>query len=202
MQTWFRRLAAAMLLMVLPVYAAAGYYAWRLPDSYYVRNGSALALSTALHITAESEPEQVKAAFSSTAATEEQYTLCLFGIVPIKTVSVQTIAAPSFVPCGQPFGIKLHMDGVMVVGFGNVTSTDGTCCPAENAGFQKGDMIHAINTVPVNSSEEVQASIRNAGSEPLSITIQREGKEQTLTVHPVYSTADQQYLREACTEAS
>lgn len=41
MQTWFRRLAAAMLLMVLPVYAAAGYYAWRLPDSYYVRNGSA-----------------------------------------------------------------------------------------------------------------------------------------------------------------
>lgn len=38
-----------------------------------------------------------------------------------------------------------------------------------------------------------QASIRNAGSEPLSITIQREGKEQTLTVHPVYSTADQQY---------
>lgn len=193
MQTWFRRLAAAMLLTVLPVYAAAGYYAWRLPDSYYVRNGSALALSTALHITAESEPEQVKAAFSSTAATEEQCTLCLFGIVPIKTVSVQTIAAPSFVPCGQPFGIKLHMDGVMVVGFGNVTSTDGTCCPAENAGFQKGDMIHAINTVPVNSSEEVQASIRNAGSEPLSITIQREGKEQTLTVHPVYSTADQQY---------
>ena len=57
MQTWFRRLAAAMLLTVLPVYAAAGYYAWRLPDSYYVRNGSALALSTALHITAESEPE-------------------------------------------------------------------------------------------------------------------------------------------------
>ena len=80
MQTWFRRLAAAMLLTVLPVYAAAGYYAWRLPDSYYVRNGSALALSTALHITAESEPEQVKAAFSSTAATEEQYTLSLFGI--------------------------------------------------------------------------------------------------------------------------
>ena len=193
MQTWFRRLAAAMLLTVLPVYAAAGYYAWRLPDSYYVRDGSALALSTALHITAESEPEQVKAAFSSTAATEEQYTLCLFGIVPIKTVSVQTITAPSFIPCGQPFGIKLHMDGVMVVGFGNVTSTDGTCCPAEDAGFQKGDMIHAINTVPVNSSEEVQASIRNAGSEPLSITIQREGKEQTLTVHPVYSTADQQY---------
>ena len=127
-------------------------------------------------ITAESEPEQVKAAFSSTAATEEQYTLCLFGIVPIKTVSVQTITAPSFVPCGQPFGIKLHMDGVMVVGFGNVTSTDGTCCPAEDAGFQKGDMIHAINTVPVNSSEEVQASIRNAGSEPLSITIHLEGK--------------------------
>ena len=61
MQTWFRRLAAAMLLTVLPVYAAAGYYAWRLPDSYYVRNGSALALSTALHITAESEPEEQQA---------------------------------------------------------------------------------------------------------------------------------------------
>lgn len=98
MQTWFRRLAAAMLLTVLPVYAAAGYYAWRLPDSYYVRNGSALALSTALHITAESEPEQVKAAFSNTAATEEQYTLCLFGIVPIKTVSVQTITGSILYP--------------------------------------------------------------------------------------------------------
>jgi len=70
MQTCFRRLAAAMLLAVVPVYAAAGYYAWRLPDSYYVQSGTTLSLSTALHITTEPEPEQVKAAFSSTVSTE------------------------------------------------------------------------------------------------------------------------------------
>lgn len=95
MQTCFRRLAAAMLLAVVPVYAAAGYYAWRLPDSYYVQSGTTLSLSTALHITTEAEAEQqVKAVFSSTVSTEEQCTLRLFGVVPIKTVSVQAIAAP------------------------------------------------------------------------------------------------------------
>lgn len=193
MQTCFRRLAAAMLLAVVPVYAAAGYYAWRLPDSYYVQSGTTLSLSTALHITTEPEPEQVKAAFSSTVSTEEQCTLCLFGVVPIKTVSVQSITAPSLVPCGQPFGIKLHMDGVMIVGFGNVESKDGSCCPAEEAGLQKGDMIHQINETSVCSGEEVRNCIRTAAGASLTFHITREGEAKEITVSPVYSTADQQY---------
>lgn len=194
MQTCFRRLAAAMLLAVVPVYAAAGYYAWRLPDSYYVQSGTTLSLSTALHITTEAEAEQqVKAVFSSTVSTEEQCTLRLFGVVPIKTVSVQAIAAPSLVPCGQPFGIKLHMDGVMIVGFGNVESSDGSCCPAEEAGLQKGDMIHQINETTVCNGEAVRDCIRTAAGEPLTFHITREGEAKTITVAPIYSTADQQY---------
>jgi stage IV sporulation protein B len=182
MQRYARRIATTLLLSVVPVYAAVGYYAWQLPDHYYVQNGTEFALPTALHITTARETSSV-----------EQCMLQLFGVVPIKTVSVQSVAAPMLVPCGQPFGIKLEMDGVMVVGFGAVTTADGEACPAENAGLQKGDMIHAINDIPVTDGESVRNLITTASDTPLTFEITRESTSKTITVEPVYSITDQQY---------
>ena len=125
MQTWFRRLAAAMLLTVLPVYAAAGYYAWRLPDSYYVQTGSRLEVDTALHIAAVPTAHTVQAAVTASSAADTT-SLRLFGIIPIKDVEIQEIDTPMLVPCGEPFGIKLRMDGAMVVGMERIETAIGT----------------------------------------------------------------------------
>ena len=41
------------------------------------------------------------------------------------------------VPLGVPFGIKLYTDGVMVVGFTDVSTVDGAKAPCRDAGIQK-----------------------------------------------------------------
>lgn len=41
--------------------------------------------------------------------------LMLFGAVPVKEVESKTMERPMLYPCGQPFGIKLLTEGVMVV---------------------------------------------------------------------------------------
>lgn len=48
--------------------------------------------------------------------------------------------------------------------------------PAEQAGFQVGDVIQAINDKPISTWQEVSETIKNGGGKPLALTVQR-GKE-------------------------
>lgn len=63
----------------------------------------------------------------------EDSTLMLFGTVPIKDVQTGQISRPKLVPCGQPFGIKLVTEGVMVI---DLERFEG-CCPASECGIKK-----------------------------------------------------------------
>ncbi|MFR6497111.1 MAG: SpoIVB peptidase, partial [Ruminococcus sp.] len=112
---WIKRTAVLGAAVLLQLYGAAAYYAWQLPDNYYVQTGSQLEVDTALHISAVPTAHTVQAAAAS-ARTAETTSLRLFGVIPVKEVEVQEIDTPMLVPCGEPFGIKLRMDGAMVVG--------------------------------------------------------------------------------------
>ena len=49
---WIKCTAALGAAVLLQLYGTAAYYAWQLPDSYYVQTGSRLEVDTALHIAA------------------------------------------------------------------------------------------------------------------------------------------------------
>jgi regulator of sigma E protease len=55
--------------------------------------------------------------------------------------------------------------------------------PAEQAGLQKGDRIISIGGTPVHSSEQVRAYIREHKTEPIEITVDRNGQPQNLVAH-------------------
>ena len=112
---WIKCTAALGAAVLLQLYGTAAYYAWQLPDSYYVQTGSRLEVDTALHIAAVPTAHTVQAAVTASSAADTT-SLRLFGIIPIKDVEIQEIDTPMLVPCGEPFGIKLRMDGAMVVG--------------------------------------------------------------------------------------
>ena len=46
---WIKCTAALGAAVLLQLYGTAAYYAWQLPDSYYVQTGSRLEVDTALH---------------------------------------------------------------------------------------------------------------------------------------------------------
>lgn len=164
--------ALSALLCMHPV-CRAFYYAGHLADSYYVRSGECLQVS---HCIADVSDVHVSAA-----------QLKLFGIFPVKEVAVQPSEDVMLVPCGQPFGVRMLMDGVMVIGFGEVESASGNCCPAVPAGILEGDIITAVNDQELHSAQDFRNSVAESDGSPLRLTIRRDNASLDMTIKPEYS---------------
>lgn len=177
------------LLLVQPIVMML-FYAGRLPDQYYVRKGETLELSTALPIT--SAPASPVAAASLTETASSSVTLRLFGILPIKTAEIQQTEEIMLVPGGQAFGIRMLMDGIMAVGFGEVRTEDGIRCPAAEAGVHEGDIIQEVNRSAVTSAEDLRTAA--SAGKPMLLTILRGEETLELTLTPAYSAAQECWL--------
>ncbi|RLK47558.1 M50 family metallopeptidase [Microbacterium telephonicum] len=57
--------------------------------------------------------------------------------------------------------------------------------PAAAAGIQPGDVIVSVDGTPVDTFAEASAIIQASPDEPLPIVVERDGREQTLTVTPM-----------------
>lgn len=189
MHKLFRRIAVILAAVIMPSYLIAGYYSYILPDSYYTSSENEFSLPTALPISAYPSKNVARAASFFSNPLSQNTSLKLFGIVPIKNVEIQEIDTPMLIPCGQPFGIKLLMDGVMIVGFGTVDNS----CPAAEAGLQKGDILHSINNMPITSNADLKTAVASSNGEPVSAILTRDGIEKNIPITPVFSKEDNSY---------
>ena len=193
MHLHIRRTAAFLAAAAIQIYAAIGYYAHSLPDSFYVSSGNDLSISSALPISAQTQQEHSRAAFSQSSTGVKSVSLELFGIIPIKNAEVQEIDTPMLIPGGQPFGIRLRMDGVMIIRLGAVSSEEGSVCPAEDAGLKPGDIIRTVDGCSITSNAVLRETFSAAEGTPVEIAFTREGKSCTAELTPVYSPADRCY---------
>ncbi len=193
MHVHIRRTAAAIAAAAFQIYAIAGYYAWKLPDRYYVTAEHTLSLPSALPITAQHKDADALAAFYAQPTDTETVSLRLFGIIPIKNAEVQTVDAPMLIPGGQPFGIKLRMDGVMVIRLGAVQTNFGSSCPAEDAGLLPGDIIHTVNGYPITSNAVLSETIKATEGASAEVIFTRNEETYTAELTPVFSAAENAY---------
>ena len=86
-------------------------------------------------------------------------------ILMICVLPVPTLAGNSkeLIAAGIPFGVRFHTEGLIVVG------VPGGKGPAAEAGLQRGDIITALNGVPMRSAEEFAQTVKNSGGEPLTV---------------------------------
>lgn len=113
----------------------------------------------------------------------------LFGIIPLRQISVQAVPEITVVPGGQSIGIMMHSAGVMVIGEAPVVNASGDeCRPARVAGIRSGDLIMAINGHRVTSESEVRESIESLGQaqKTLTVTVKRGRHVITRHLDPVY----------------
>ena len=101
--------------------------------------------------------------------------------------------AVMLIPGGQPFGVRMHTEGVMVVSLSEVVAGGKPTCPAREAGVRVRDVILSLNGVAVKDAEEVTAAIHASGGKPLSLCILRDNAQKTLTVTPVKSDKSGEY---------
>lgn len=117
----------------------------------------------------------------------------LFGVIPVKTATLQQINRKTVAVSGESFGIKLYTDGVIIVGTRDVEAADGKCNPASQAGLEKGDIIVSINNVKMLSSEQVEEVFNDNNGKPYEVKVKRNGNYKTFVLMPVFSPSEQKY---------
>lgn len=117
----------------------------------------------------------------------------LFGKIPVKEIAVNVIPDCTVIPGGHSIGVKMNIQGVLVVGMEEIESNDGSHInPSLEAGLQIGDAILAINGTNVTNSTHVQNLINDSVDE-VKLKIKRKDQILNFNVKPVFSKADQQY---------
>ncbi|MBQ8959747.1 MAG: SpoIVB peptidase [Ruminococcus sp.] len=174
----FTRTAAAVLSAALiGMFGAAEYYSRRVPSDLTAEAGAGLSLAGFPELS-----------FSEAVPASGQATLALFGAIPVKNVEIHRAQAPVLTAGGEPFGIKLLMEGVMVTGLGDVEPPGGSgSCPAAEAGVEVGDVIKRAGGLPVSSNAELQRIISSSGGREVSLEIDRGGAQLTASLRPVMS---------------
>jgi stage IV sporulation protein B len=93
-------------------------------------------------------------------------------------------AALELVPVGRAVGIRLDIDGVLVVGLAQVDMENGEGSPAGEAGILPGDRIVRIGAEEVKDGADLQEALEGIVGGPISLTVQRSGRIIQYTVQP------------------
>ncbi len=97
----------------------------------------------------------------------------------------RALASDRLIPVGEPVGIRLEVEGVLVAGTGTVDTEDGPASPAQEAGVRAGDVITAVNGEPVEHAEELAELLGALEEDSAELTVTRNGREMSMTVAPV-----------------
>lgn len=93
-------------------------------------------------------------------------------------------------PGGIPFGVKFMTDGVLIVGFCDITANGQRVNPSAAAGLKTGDRLMSINGQPLTSAEELTAAVENSGGRSLSVVYRRGEQSYTASLTPVFCTSE------------
>lgn len=88
------------------------------------------------------------------------------------------------IPVGRAVGIKLFAQGVLVVAISDLKSDGQTISPAQNCGLKVGDILSQMNGQNIESTEQLQSFLQENGEQPITLTVQRGGKDLSMTIQP------------------
>ena len=121
---------------------------------------------------------------------KQKYILIILMIIMtmfnVSAVSVSATADESdtVILGGEPFGIKMFAEGVMVIKTENVKGSLSTGCPAEEAGIKANDIIISANGKKLNSNEELSKIIESSQGNTITMNIKRNDEIFTAQLTP------------------
>ncbi len=166
-----------LLLLTLLLFAGAAGLADRLvPDSISVFAGEEPRAAEALgRLTLGEE------APCGEHASEARGVFRLFGVFPIKEVTVRSYRELSLLPGGYLFGLRAPLGGALVT---SLAKEEGARCPAAEAGLLRGDLITEVDGVSITTAAELSKALSASGGRTLSLTVLRGERTLTLSLTP------------------
>lgn len=118
----------------------------------------------------------------------------LLGIFHITDVDIQVMDGKLIYPSGEPIGIYLKTQGVLVVGTGEITDLEGKSQEPAYGILRSGDYILEVDGVQVSTKEQVADRIQAAGEEGCTVlSLRRKGETLEVKV-PLVETEDGTYM--------
>lgn len=169
------------------------FYTETIPDNFYrerMDTGS-FGLGAYPDITVKSASDS-SAAASAMGNVSDTMTAMLYGVIPIKDVTVKRTETPELIPSGEAFGLKMLTDGVMVTEYGSVEGVGSFRSPAKEGGILTGDVIVSVNGVKTETAEQLTKAVQSDENET-RITVMRGGERIDLCLRPEKSANDGLY---------
>ena len=95
---------------------------------------------------------------------------------------------------GEAVGIQIHTEGVLVADLAQIETAQGTVCPAEEAGIQKGDFIIEIDGQKLSSATELVEKVNDRAGKVVELKLMRKDESFTCSMEPVQSAENQWML--------
>lgn len=115
---------------------------------------------------------------------ERQAVAKLFGVLPLKTVSLYYYEQIRLVPAGTPFGVLVDVAGVCVAEIHPFQSGGAEVSPAMDAGICTGDLVTSFDGVPLQNAASFTALLDAGKGTPVTLGVLRDGEALTVTLSP------------------
>ncbi len=113
-------------------------------------------------------------------------TVKLFGVIPVRQVTVDVKPKTELVACGDCVGIKIFTKGLVCVGTQAVQAENGTVRDvSQEQDIRTGDIFLKVNDELLKETEQMSSAVAECNGQELSITVLRDGQEINKKIAPV-----------------
>ena len=152
--------------------------------SYKINRGEVLSIDTEIPVTVVYNGAKMSQSASEEVGESFSVDLKMFGVIPFSSATVEVVGEMYVAVLGNPFGMKIYTDGVLVIEISEVETKNGTLNPAKDAGIKEGDYIKSVNGKSVSCNEDLSDIVINSGGKTMNFEVIRNGEILHLNVEP------------------
>lgn len=194
MKKFFRLLSIVCFICSFLLFFIIELISYKIPNDYTITEHSGMGIQSYLPISAKLDSnEEVDVIYKNNINKSYNAIAMIANVIPVKNVNVHVSEDIKMIPCGNPFGIKLFTEGVMVVGISDVQTRDNLVSPAKVSGLKKGDVIISINDQGVNSNADIAKIVESSNGNQIKVVAKRNNVKFDTTIVPQKSFADDVY---------
>lgn len=183
-----------LTVFCITVFAAVIYIDNSLSDEFKIKKGDTLEISSIVPVTAVYNGAKLSVVTNSKSVGETfSVDLKAFGIIPVSSVEVEVVDEMYVAVLGNPFGMKIYTQGVLVTEITDVATQNGNQNPAKDAGIKKGDYIVSVNGQSISTNEDLVKIVENSNGEKLSFEVMRENTKIYFSLNAVKSVETDNY---------
>ncbi|MBD5115699.1 MAG: SpoIVB peptidase [Ruminococcaceae bacterium] len=166
-----------LISLTVVLFLQIGFYTISLPDNFYREENSLDSFGLAAYPAVTVKNTAIESvAVSAGVKKSYEMTLMLYGIIPIKNVTVRQAETPMLMPSGEAFGLKMMTDGVMVTDYGSVEGENCFRSPAKEGGILAGDVIISVNGVKTETAGQLSKAVQKNQSKTEIVLLRGEEK--------------------------